>query len=693
MAIRIPIQQDRSLLNAKFEGYKLSFLDESRQHFVPVGAPGPGIVIPKLPLSAKLSYREVQARVRHNHLHPGWNSLKTSNGDSSSIRDGILFAIDENFTLTSLQFDKTTRRLRSKKLIQIPPPAVPLNFHLEFPSVKPISPDYILVSDGASAFYLIRLILTGMEPEAVIEATTRFRPEEALQDDESVPCGLMEAKAFPISNSESGHGFEVKFVVHHTHKGAFYSSEPSPHHKSDRKTVFIVSLCSIIWDRSPIGSTGSANADTDMEIETDGTFNNANQRQPTTLPISVIHSIRGTEIPCYCAFDPSSEGYVIGSNTTFKPTKEPVVDQTSQSLEPGSTAMELDGTSVGEKSSSEPPYIWNQTETDITICFSLPKGTTKHAIQCKFSRQDIQLQVNLSQSTEQMVRAPQLDNMPLFDQINPDDCFWTLESAIGVLTLSLEKKHAKTRWTQVFAEDVDTTPVEETVDPSVFAEYKAALEKYTSEQANAGPGRESTIYPSIAQDAQEDIDEEGEEIKFSWIQAIEGADIVRATTIGTGHDWIGQAFPSFEQYQDVDEPFRKPTVCLKHDVDGLVYSIQHTPGSVPSLSTVQRADGIMKFMHVSTFDALAFVQASKREKRFVMHDPQGRFAVIVESSRNVYIYWHTADMKLKQERQTVVDVSKGQQVDIIGCQLIGDGVLVILMEGKHGAVVLELNQS
>lgn len=106
MAIRIPIQQDRSLLNAKFEGYKLSFLDESHQHFVPVGAPGPGIVIPKLPLSAKLSYREVQARVRHNHLHPGWNSLKTSNGDSSSIRDGILFAIDENFTLTSLQFDK-----------------------------------------------------------------------------------------------------------------------------------------------------------------------------------------------------------------------------------------------------------------------------------------------------------------------------------------------------------------------------------------------------------------------------------------------------------------------------------------------------------------------------------------------------------------------------------------------------------
>jgi hypothetical protein len=236
--------------------------------------------------------------------------------------------------------------------------------------------------------------------------------------------------------------------------------------------------------------------------------------------------------------------------------------------------------------------------------------------------------------------------------------------------------------------------VEETIDPSVFAEYRNALAKYTTDQANAAPGRDSTLYPSLTQDPKEDIDEEGEEVKFSWIQAQDGPDIVRATTVGSGHDWIGCAFPSFESHQGVtDQQFRMPSVCLKHDVDGLVYTIHHVPGSEPSMSSVQQVGGVMKFEHVSSFDALAFVQASKREKRFVMHDPQGRFAVIVESSRNVYIYWHTKGTKLPQERQTVVDVSRRQQVDIIGCQLISDGVLVILMEGKDGALVIDLLES
>jgi len=539
-----------------------------------------------------------------------------------------------------------------------------------------------LVSDGASTFYLIRLVFSGLERSAIVEAVTRLQPFGSSSSNDFIPCGLLDAKAFNITTNNNDQAMEVKFVVYHASQDEFYSTEPSPHHKSDRKTVFIVSLYSIVWNCPPSASASTM----DMDVE-------QTPREPVLVPARIVHSIRGTDIPFYCALDPSNEGYVIGSNSTFKPTREPVVDQTTRFLEPGSEAMELDGTDVGVSPAPEPPYIWTQTDTEVTLCFSLPKGTTKHAVNCKFSRQGIQLQINLPQSSNPGIRLPHLDNMPLFDEVQSEDCFWTLESATGVLTLSLEKKHAKTRWPQVFAEGIDTNPVEETLDPSVFAEYKSALERYTTDQANAGPGRDSTLLPSLAQDPQEDIDEEGEEVKFSWIQAEDGADIVRASTIGSGHDWIGQAFPSFESSQSTEHPFRMPSVCLKHDVDGLVFAIQHVPGSAPSNSSIQQAGGIMKFVHVSTFDALAFVQASKREKRFVMHDPHGRFAVIVESSRNVYIYCHTEDTKLRQERQIVVDVSKGQQVDIIGCQLVSDGVLVILMEGKNGALVIDLHQA
>ncbi|KAF9410775.1 hypothetical protein BGZ94_001532 [Podila epigama] len=720
MAIRVPIRQDRSLFNAKFEGYKLSFLEESRQHFVPVGQAGKGIVVPRVPNNIKLSYRELQHRVRHNHLHPGWNILKGGNGDNSVTGgnfhpDGVLFAVDQDYALIALLYDKATKRLRSKVLLQILAPVIPLNFHLELPSVKPVSPDYLFVSDGASSFYLIRLSFSGMDYDATIVATTEFTPNPTLlsqqqqqqhssessssekDKDTFVPCGLLDAKAFLVTDAENDSALEIKFLVHYTLKEKFFSSEPSPHRKSDTKTLFIVNLCSIIWKQN----TGDIGA-MDVDVDTDQTAGRT--EAVTQLPLQIIHSIRGTELPFYCALDPSNEGYVLGSNTSYKPTSEPVRDQTTRYMEPGSTAMELDGTDISADTtttSSEPAYIWTQTDSDVTICFALPRGTTKHAIQCKFSRQGIQLQVNLSQKdSEQQVRTPQIDNMPLFDMIHPDDSFWTLEASSGVLTLSLEKKHSKTRWTQVFAEGVDPSPVEETLDPSVFAEYKAALEKYTTEQANAGPAG-SSILPSIAQDAQEEIDEEGEEIKFSWIQSTSDSDMIRATTIGSGHDWIGQSFTTFEMPQGDNgsaSSFRIPTVCLKHDVDGLVYSIQHTPGAVPgpnASSTIQPAnEGVMKFVHTGTFDALAFVQASKREKRWVMHDPYGRFAAIVEASRNIYIYWHTqGETKLKQERQTVIDVSKGQPVDIIGCQLIADGVLVVLMDGSHGAVVLELNQS
>ncbi|KAF9912130.1 hypothetical protein BX616_010405 [Lobosporangium transversale] len=686
MASRVPIRHDRALLNPKFEGYKLSFLDESHQQFVQVDASGPGVVVPKVPHSAKLSYRQIQARIRHNHLYPGWNSFKTVNGDSSNIRNGVLFIIDDSFTLIALQFDQTSRRLRSKRLLQLPRPVVPLNFILEFPSVKPVSPDYIFVSDGAATFYLVQLAFTGMEYEATLVASTKFQSEENA--DELMPCQLLEAKAFPINDSNGANmGIEIKFIVYYAAKDIFYSSGPSPHYKADKKTVFIVSLCSIVVDRSITSSR-----DTAMDLGTDG----GNAEAPIILPFQRIHSIRGTEVPFYCALDPSNEGYVIGSNTNYKSTKEPPVGQTNRSLEPGSEAMELDNTDIGVVTRPEPSYIWTQTDTELTLCFKLPRGTTKHAVNCKFARQDLHLQVNLSQPSNPAIKLPNLENIPLFDEVLPNECFWTLESASGVLTLTLEKKHTKTRWTQVFSEDVDTDPVEESLDPSMFAEYKSALEKYTTENYGAEPGRELTVLPSLTQDPQEDIDEEGEEIKFSWVQSEDGADIIRATTIGTGHDWIGQAFSSFENHQGLagsqEIPFRMPTVCLKHDVDGLVYSIQHVPGSASTQSTILQLESIMRFLHVSTFDALAFVQASKREKRFVMHDPHGKFAVIVESSRNVYIYSHTVDSKLKQEKQIVVDVSKGQQVDIIGCQLISDNVLVILMEGKHGALVLDLSQ-
>lgn len=69
MAQMFPV--DRSLLNAKFDGYKLKNLDEDypiQVHALP--APGATQSTVSSKAAAPLSFEEVQSRIKHNHLSP-----------------------------------------------------------------------------------------------------------------------------------------------------------------------------------------------------------------------------------------------------------------------------------------------------------------------------------------------------------------------------------------------------------------------------------------------------------------------------------------------------------------------------------------------------------------------------------------------------------------------------------------------
>ncbi|KAF9973745.1 hypothetical protein BGZ73_002986 [Actinomortierella ambigua] len=813
--VHIPIRPNRTLINAKFEGYKLSFLEESRQRHISIDTSPSGVVAPKVSARTKLSFREIQSRIRHNHLYPSWQGYR-SNPQAAvdhlqDSKDGTLFVLDAEYMLIALHYEKTSKRLRSRKLVQIPKPETPLNFHLELPSVKPMSPDHVLVSDGAGRFYLVRIHthgIGGSEHRGVIELVSWFCPPPpqssdteiltdqerestarkptlaalagySLDDDWPTPCGLLDAKVYEIREASDKVSLVIKLVVHHTLQKQFYSTQPSPYHGTDAKTVFVVSLLTIPWENHGVsGAPGEAPIAKD-----DDSHDQSSTSQPpaaTCVLSNIVHALRGTEIPFYCALDPSGDGYILGSHTVFQPMTQPINSQPTgvRYLEPGSSTMEVDGVDIHSNTNDskamtaappeilQQPYVWTQTESDVTVCFALPKGTTKHAIQCRFSSTGLTLHVSLlTPAAERTVdptkwHLPRYDGFPFFDGVRADECFWTIEPRTGLLTLTLEKRHSKTRWTQLFEEGVDSNPVDETLDPGQLAEFRDALAKYTSESlvgassTTAEGERPAVVYPSLTQDAPEDIDKEGEEIRFAWVQADpEGTpDLVKATTLASaGHDWISEQFPSFEPHVlegGIEQPFQVPSVCLKHDVDGLVYRFHHVPlasrngrattaevgGSTASTTAINSnhnnayhnnnnnnnnngSNLDLRLVHVSTFDALAFVQASKREKKFVMHDPQGRFCVIAETHRNIYVYLHTVDggqeqdgphgqKHAKHERQIVIDVAQMVQrsasdhhghkrvaedrIEILGCQLIVDGVLVVLLEGTAGVLVLEL---
>ena len=72
--------------------------------------------------------------------------------------------------------------------------------------------------------------------------------------------------------------------------------------------------------------------------------------------------------------------------------------------------------------------------------------------------------------------------------------------------------------------------------------------------------------------------------------------------------------------------------CLRHDVDCVVW---HPHACLTRYGP--------RWTHVSTFDALGYVQASKRERKFTTCSPGLKFAAMADGTRHVFVYVRTEE--------------------------------------------------
>ena len=72
-------------------------------------------------------------------------------------------------------------------------------------------------------------------------------------------------------------------------------------------------------------------------------------------------------------------------------------------------------------------------------------------------------------------------------------------------------------------------------------------------------------------------------------------------------------------------PFSSSLLCIRHDIDALVYS--------PKIESKA-----LLWTHIGTFNALGYVQASKREKKFLTASSDLSFAVLCDCTRHVFVY-------------------------------------------------------
>lgn len=109
------------------------------------------------------------------------------------------------------------------------------------------------------------------------------------------------------------------------------------------------------------------------------------------------------------------------------------------------------------------------------------------------------------------------------------------------------------------------------------------------------------------------------------------------------------------------------------------------------LVAVSHADDVLAFAiqgdsakHIQTYDAMAFVQASKQDRRYVLFLPQE--SLVIESSRYVFVYKRSEERRAQKSKQFLVDLGSAEA--IIGWTVMGDNLLVLLTRTACHAVVL-----
>lgn len=118
-------------------------------------------------------------------------------------------------------------------------------------------------------------------------------------------------------------------------------------------------------------------------------------------------------------------------------------------------------------------------------------------------------------------------------------------------------------------------------------------------------------------------------------------------------------------------PQTPPIFCLKHDIDACIWQPQAPP-------TNNSIDGL-RWNHIGTFNALAYVQAARQDKKFTVCPPSMRFTALCDCNRHVFVYLQPEDgVKGNTSAQYVTTLHSTE--DILGLQATDSGLVFVLKE-------------
>ena len=396
-----------------------------------------------------------------------------------------------------------------------------------------------------------------------------------------------------------------------------------------------------------------------------------------TSPLNILWHRRGTNVPLYTAYEKHRDVFILAGGSPYRHIEQPTLEHPELTSPDGSApTSRTDDAAAPPSPPKPPPYAWTQDSEEVAVALPFPSSTQKENINVLFSPQTLTVLVQGSSSD-----APRFASARLWGGIAPSSSFWTWDAhgtqAYGLLTLYLEKQHANTRWTHLFDDTVSPTSpsgqtpppppeqVPETLDPSQLYVIRESLEKYTATLAGVGDG--DAMRPSSLADGE--VDEEadaavGTETCITWVSAIDGADPAGAQV-------------------DRDVPFTVLATPLPGMGDGISLVVKHAiDGPLFVLSDENAASGTPVWTHLSTFSAMAFVLASKRDTRFTYHVPSKAVLAFegggAEYGGNLYIY-RDAKPKSNLAKQAILKLTGNTAGSLLGVGAIRNGEESIIL--------------
>lgn len=269
-----------------------------------------------------------------------------------------------------------------------------------------------------------------------------------------------------------------------------------------------------------------------------------------------------------------------------------------------------------------PAFYWMQGVEDMVIWVMLPENINKREI--KVTLKPSHMSIKIKDETI-------LDGK-LWNIIDSESLSWTIDTKKHKLEINMSKANVGMIW-QRFIADKSVTDGEEVSNPEMVEKiHEQFAHLSTTDDPNANDIRpNSQVY-----NAQElEACDENSEITRVFLY-IKSPKEVKRVNVG-------------------DRPvlFSGPSICLRHDVDGLLWQ-----------PLVQ--NGVLKFEHIDTFDALGYVQASKSQRRFTVCSPDRNYTAIIDRARHVYVYRKPepisegCELRNRKSGQSVKKVAKQQ---------------------------------